>query len=99
MIRFRVASVDRTLAALREAITASGKTACVIAAGELARLGMRYGDKAPPTDFSFHRTMQYDLEMLKYVGDSSRKSLSAISKKKRTRGAFPDFRPSIACCG
>ncbi len=39
------AAIDRFLTGLREAITASGKTACVIAAGELAHLGMRYGDK------------------------------------------------------
>ena len=28
---------------------------------------MRYGDNAAPTDFSFHRCMQTDLEMLKLV--------------------------------
>jgi len=61
------AMIDRFLSALRDAIAASGKAACVIAAGELAHLGMRYGDSAPPTDFSFHRSMQYDLEMLKFV--------------------------------
>jgi hypothetical protein len=33
----------------------------------LANLGLRYGDKAPPTDVSFHRCMQCDLEMLKPV--------------------------------
>ncbi|NOT23177.1 MAG: hypothetical protein HOP22_10715 [Nitrospiraceae bacterium] len=33
----------------------------------LANLGMRYGGKAPPTDFSFHRCMPFDLEMLKPV--------------------------------
>ncbi|MEK9142363.1 MAG: AmmeMemoRadiSam system protein B, partial [Nitrospirota bacterium] len=60
-------SVDRFLSALREAIAASGKTVCGIAAGELAHLGLRYGDSAPPTDFSFHRSMQRDLEMLKPV--------------------------------
>ena len=48
------AAVDRFFAALKEATADSGQTVCVIAAGDLAHLGMRYGDSAPPTDFSFH---------------------------------------------
>ncbi len=60
-------SVDSFLACLRDILQASGRAHCVIAAAELAHLGMRYGDKAPPTDFSFHRSMQHDLEMLKPV--------------------------------
>ncbi|MBX3335798.1 MAG: AmmeMemoRadiSam system protein B, partial [Nitrospira sp.] len=50
-------SVDRFLAALRDAIGVSTRRVGIIAAGELAHLGMRYGDSAPPTDFSFHRSM------------------------------------------
>jgi hypothetical protein len=37
------------LTGLRAVLTQSGRAYCVIAAGELAHLGMRYGDKAPPT--------------------------------------------------
>ena len=28
---------------------------------------MRYGDSKPPTDFSFHKSMQADMAMLKHV--------------------------------
>ncbi len=87
------ASVDRFLAALREAISASGKTACVIAAGELAHLGMRYGDKAPPTDFSFHRTMQYDLEMLKYVEDLKPEEFMGYIQKEKDQRRISGFSP------
>src|SRR5262245_9744578 len=62
-------SVDRFLSGLREILTQSGRAYCVIAAGDLAHLGMRYGDKAPPTYICFHRCMQYDLEMLNPVED------------------------------
>ena len=60
-------SVETFLGGLRDILTNSGRDYCVIAAAELAHLGMRYGDKEPPTDFSFHRSMQHDLEMLKPV--------------------------------
>jgi len=60
-------SVETFLGGLRDILTGSGRDYCVIAAAELAHLGMRYGDKEPPTDFSFHRSMQHDLEMLKPV--------------------------------
>ena len=39
----------------------------MIAGANLAHIGLRYGDQKPPTDFSFHRCMQTDLEMLKKV--------------------------------
>ena len=87
------ASVDRFLAALREAISASGKTACVIAAAELAHLGMRYGDKVPPTDFSFHRTMQYDLEMLKYVEDLKPEEFMGYIQKEKDQRRISGFSP------
>jgi len=86
-------SVDRFLAALREAISVSGKTACVIAAGELAHLGMRYGDKAPPTDFSFHRSMQYDLEMLKFVEDLKPEEFTGYIQKEKDERRISGFSP------
>jgi len=86
-------SVDRFLAALREAISVSGKTACVIAAGELAHLGMRYGDKAPPTDFSFHRSMQYDLEMLKFVEDLKPEEFAGYIQKEKDERRISGFSP------
>ena len=87
------ASVDRFVAAMREAISASGKHACVIAAGELAHLGMRYGDSAPPTDFSFHRTMQYDLEMLKFVEDLKPEEFAAYIQKEKDQRRISGFSP------
>ena len=59
--------VERFLSVLKEAFTESGKAYCVVASAELAHIGMRYGDNKPPTDFSFHKCMQADLEMLKHV--------------------------------
>jgi AmmeMemoRadiSam system protein B len=87
------ASVDQFLAALRETISASGKMVCVIAAGELAHLGMRYGDKAPPTDFSFHRSMQYDLEMLKFVEDLKPEEFAGYIQKEKDQRRISGFSP------
>ena len=87
------ASVDRFLAALREAISVSGKRACVIAAGELAHLGMRYGDTVPATDFSFHRAMQYDLEMLKHVEDLKPEEFMGYIQKEKDQRRISGFSP------
>jgi AmmeMemoRadiSam system protein B len=87
------ASVDRFITALRDAITASEKTVCVIAAGELAHLGMRYGDSAPPTDFSFHRSMQYDLEMLKFVEELKPEEFAAYIQKEKDQRRISGFSP------
>jgi MEMO1 family protein len=86
-------AVDRFLSALREVIAASGKTICVIAAGELAHLGMRYGDKAPPTDFSFHRSMQQDLEMLKPVEELKPEEFAAYIQKENDQRRISGFSP------
>ena len=86
-------TVDRFLTALRESIDASGKTVSVIAAGELAHLGMRYGDKAPPTDFSFHRSMQYDLEMLKPVEELKPEEFAAYIQKENDQRRISGFSP------
>ncbi len=86
-------AVERFLAALRDAIAASGKTVCVIAAGELAHLGMRYGDSAPPTDFSFHRSMQYDLEMLKFVEDLKPEEFAGYIQKEKDQRRISGFSP------
>jgi AmmeMemoRadiSam system protein B len=86
-------AVARFLGALREVIAASGKTFCIIAAGELAHLGMRYGDKAPPTDFSFHRSMQYDLEMLKPVEELKPEEFAAYIQKEQDQRRISGFSP------
>ena len=86
-------SVDRFLSALQDAIGASGKTVCVLAAGELAHLGMRYGDSAPPTDFSFHRTMQRDLEMLKPVEELKPEEFTQFIQKENDQRRISGFSP------
>ncbi len=86
-------AVDRFLSTLREVIAASGKTVCVIAAGELAHLGMRYGDKAPPTDFSFHRSMQHDLEMLKPVEELKPEEFAGYIQKEQDQRRISGFSP------
>ncbi len=53
--------------AFRKALAAFGKEVCFVVSGDLAHIGMRYGDLKPPTDFSFHKTMQADLAMLKHA--------------------------------
>lgn len=85
------AAVDRFLNALREAIAASGKAVCLVAAGELAHLGMRYGDSVPPTDFSFHRSMQYDLEMLKFAEDLKPEEFAGYIRKERDQRRISGF--------
>jgi AmmeMemoRadiSam system protein B len=86
-------TVDRFLKILHETIAASGKTVCTIAAGELAHLGMRYGDKAPPTDFSFHRSMQHDLEMLKFVEDLKPEEFAGFIQREKDQRRIAGFSP------
>lgn len=85
--------VERFVTCLREVVTSSGKTCCFIAAGELAHLGMRYGDSAPPTDFSFHRCMQCDLEMLKFVEDLKADEFAGYIRKENDRRRISGFSP------
>ena len=86
-------SVEQFLTALRDTITESGKTVCVIAAGELAHLGLRYGDPAPPTDFSFHRSMQRDLEMLKHVEELKPVEFAAYIQREQDQRRISGFSP------
>lgn len=59
--------IGRFIEAFRKTLAAFGKEVCFIVSGDLAHIGMRYGDIKPPTDFSFHKTMQADLAMLKHA--------------------------------
>ena len=65
----------------------------MIAAGDLAHLGMRYGDSAPLTDFSFHRSMQYDLEMLKFVEDLKAEEFAGYIQKEKDQRRISGFSP------
>jgi len=59
--------IGQFLEAFRKTLAAFGKEVCFVVSGDLAHIGMRYGDLKPPTDFSFHKTMQADLAMLKHA--------------------------------
>ncbi|MGQ0665435.1 MAG: AmmeMemoRadiSam system protein B [Nitrospiraceae bacterium] len=86
-------TVERFLTILGQTIAASGKTVGIIAAGELAHLGMRYGDKAPPTDFAFHRSMQHDLEMLKHVEDLHAEAFATYIQRENDQRRISGFSP------
>jgi len=59
--------IGRFIEVFRKALAAFGREVCFIVSGDLAHIGMRYGDIKPPTDFAFHKTMQSDLAMLKHA--------------------------------
>lgn len=86
-------SVDEFLDGLRAVLVESGRDYCVIAGAELAHLGMRYGDSAPPTDFSFHRSMQHDLEMLKAVEELKPEEFAAYIQKENDQRRISGFSP------
>jgi AmmeMemoRadiSam system protein B len=86
-------SVEAFLAGLRDIMAECGRSCCVIAAGELAHLGLRYGDKEPPTDFSFHRSMQHDLEMLKHVEECNPGAFAAYIQNEQDRRRISGFSP------
>jgi AmmeMemoRadiSam system protein B len=86
-------TVEPFLTALRTILIESGREFCVIAGAELAHLGMRYGDKAPPTDFSFHRSMQFDLEMLKPVEELKPEEFVAYIQKENDQRRISGFSP------
>jgi len=86
-------AVDRFLGIVHDAIRASKRAVCIIAAGELAHLGLRYGDSAPPTDFSFHRAMQRDLEMLKHVEELKSAEFSHYIQQEQDQRRISGFSP------
>jgi MEMO1 family protein len=85
--------VERFLTGLRDILADSGRDYCVVAGAELAHLGMRYGDSAPPTDFSFHRSMQSDLEMLKPVEELKPEEFAAYIQKEHDQRRISGFSP------
>ncbi|MFO0773797.1 MAG: AmmeMemoRadiSam system protein B [Nitrospiraceae bacterium] len=85
--------VERFVAALKGACAAAGVTPCIIASGDLAHIGMRYGDSAPPTDFSFHRCMQEDLAMLKHVEDKQPDQFAQFILKETDKRRITGFAP------
>lgn len=77
--------VERFVGVLKDAIAASGQRVCFLASANLAHIGLRYGDDKAPTDFSFHRCMQTDLEMLKHVENVDAQSFAEFLLKEQDR--------------
>ncbi|GKS58793.1 MEMO1 family protein [Nitrospira sp.] len=85
--------IDRFVDALKGACEAVGVAPCFIASGDLGHIGMRYGDSAPPTDFSFHRCMQNDLAMLKYVEELKPEDFSQFIQTENDSRRISGFAP------
>lgn len=83
--------VDRFIGSLKETLAACDRAYCVIAGAELAHIGMRYGDAAPPTDFSFHRCMQTDMEMLKPVEERNADAFAQFIQKENDARRISGF--------
>lgn len=77
--------VERFVAVLKDAVAASGQRVCFLASANLAHIGLRYGDDKAPTDFSFHRCMQTDLEMLKHVENVDAQGFAEFLLKEQDR--------------
>ena len=83
--------IDQFLTITKRAIQASGQQVCVIGSADLAHIGIRYGDKTPPTDFSFHRCMQIDLEMLKKVEEADPEGFAEFILKEKNQRRILGF--------
>jgi AmmeMemoRadiSam system protein B len=87
------ADVETFVRALREALALVQRPYCVVAGAELAHVGMRYGDAAPPTDFSFHRCMQQDLAMLKHVEERQPDEFASFIQRENDQRRIAGFSP------
>jgi len=85
--------VERFLSLLKQALAESGRPYCIVASAELAHIGMRYGDNKPPTDFSFHKCMQADLEMLKHVEGCDASAFADYIRKEGNIRRISGFAP------
>ena len=75
-------NVERFIRIMKETLTESAKAVCFVASAELAHIGLRYGDNKPPTDFSFHKCMQWDMEMLKQVEQLDADAFATFIRKE-----------------
>ncbi|MBD0305364.1 MAG: AmmeMemoRadiSam system protein B [Nitrospiraceae bacterium] len=83
--------VELFIRSMKTALAESGREACFIASVELAHIGMRYGDNKPPTDYSFHKCMQADLEMLKHVENLDAESFAKFIRNERNARRISGF--------
>jgi MEMO1 family protein len=94
--------IGQFIEAFRNALAAFGKEVCFVVSGDLAHIGMRYGDLKPPTDFSFHKTMQADLAMLKHAENGDPEAfLQFIQKEDDARriGLLPPLYTMLKLVG
>jgi AmmeMemoRadiSam system protein B len=87
------ADVETFVRALRDALSLLRRPYCVVAGADLAHVGMRYGDAAPPTDFSFHRCMQQDLAMLKHVEERQPEEFVSFIQRENDQRRISGFSP------
>jgi MEMO1 family protein len=87
------AGIDGFIQALRESLSMANRSYCVVAGAELAHIGMRYGDAAPPTDFSFHRCMQQDMAMLKHVENRDPEEFAKFIQQEGDQRRISGFSP------
>lgn len=87
------AKVASFLGAMRRALADSGKDFCVVASADLAHIGLRYGDAKAPTDYSFHRCMQTDMEMLKHVENLDAVAFARFIEKEEDARRICGFSP------
>jgi hypothetical protein len=74
--------IGRFIEVFHKALAAFGREVCFIVSGDLAHIGMRYGDIKPPTDFAFHKTMQSDLAMLKHAENGDAEAFLQFIQKE-----------------
>ena len=94
--------IGQFLEAFRKTLAAFGKEVCFVVSGDLAHIGMRYGDLKPPTDFSFHKTMQSDLAMLKHAENGDAEALLQFIQKEddaRRIGLLPPLYTMLKLAG
>ncbi len=85
--------IESFLQGLQEVLASANRDACIVASAELAHIGMRYGDSGPPTDFSFHRCMQSDLEMLKHAENVEPDAFAQFIAKEQDQRRIWGFAP------
>jgi AmmeMemoRadiSam system protein B len=83
--------IDRFLGLMNQALAESGKEVAFVASAELAHIGLRYGDNKPPTDFSFHKCMQWDMEMLKHVEELNPDAFAGFIRKENNARRISGF--------
>lgn len=84
--------IPQFIEAFQKALNVYQKDVCFIVSGDLAHIGMRYGDGRPPTDFQFNKTMQADLAMLKHAEQRNARGLLEFIQREgdaRRIGMFP----------